>query len=249
MSDFDFTSLAIENADGPALAVDNTPWAQDDVEVRAYFGELASHLIAEISDFTFVVGCCAWLTHKGVIDALSRLDFGCQIICQKEDFLRPDLGGRHAWKSHLHALYSSLRCHVGRHDCAGVAGLPCLSTSMDEGGMSPIRCVGNHNADRSPAFPRMHHKFLVFCHAEKIEGVDDMGIPLSLYGARPLPFAVWTGSFNPTANGTKSRENAVFVKSREIALAYFREWYQMFALSESLDWQSEWCAPEYRIGT
>ena len=246
---FDFTNLHIVNADGPALSVDNKPWAQDGVSVRAFFGELSSHLIAEVSDYPFAVGCCAWLTHAGVIGALSRLPDGCQIVCQKEDFLRPDIGEASGWRSHLNGLYSSLRCKVGRHDCGDVAGIAHLSTCLDEGGMDAIRCVGNHNSDRNPAFPRMHHKFLVFCGIEWIGECDQYGEPLSLYGKRPVPKAVWTGSFNPTANGTKSRENAVLIRSPEIALAYFREWYQMFALSEPLDWESEWCAPEYRIGT
>jgi len=33
------------------------------------------------------------------------------------------------------------------------------------------------------------------------------------------------------------------------ALAYYREWAHVLALSEPLDWTSEWCAPEWRIGT
>jgi hypothetical protein len=249
MSSFDFTSLHIENADGPDLAVDNKPWAQDGVSVRAYFGDLSTHLTAEISEYTFAVGCFAWLTHAGVIDAFSRLKFGCQIICQKEDFLRPDSGASRGWKSQLSGRYSSLKCLVGRHDCGSVAGMPLLSVCKDEGGMDAIRCVGNHNSDRCPAFPRMHHKFVVFCGIERLDETDETGCPLSLYGKRPVPLAVWTGSFNPTSNGTKSRENAVLIRSPEISLAYFREWYQMFAMSESLDWESEWCSPEYRIGT
>jgi hypothetical protein len=246
--DFDFTSLCIPNADGPYVPLDNTPWAQqDDVKVRAYFGELATPLIEHIYESTFVVGCCAWLTHPGVIRELSQLDFGCQVVCQKEDFLRPDSRHKRGWKAQLHSLYSSLRCHVNRHDCAAQCGMPHLSTGLDDGYMQPVRCVGNHNSDRHPAFPRMHHKFLVFCGVSKQQGRE--GWEEGYYELSPIPLAVWTGSFNPTSNGTKSRENAVLIESKNIASAYFKEWYQMFALSEPLDWESEWCAPEYRIGT
>ena len=34
-----------------------------------------------------------------------------------------------------------------------------------------------------------------------------------------------------------------------IVQAYYQEWGQVFALSEPLDWESEWVEPEYRIGT
>jgi hypothetical protein len=63
------------------------------------------------------------------------------------------------------------------------------------------------------------------------------------------PYAVWTGSFNPTHNGTMSLENAVIIYDDEIAGAYYREWQQIEALSEPLDWNSPWVAPEWRIGT
>jgi hypothetical protein len=241
--DFDFTQVAITNADGPDVAVDNTPWADEKVDVKAYFGELASPLCCHIAQSSFVVGCCAWLTHERVIESLAGVWGGCQIICQKEDFLRPDASSARGWKSRLHSLYSSLSCRVGRHECAKVALMPELSTGMDEGQMLPVRCVGNHNSDRHPAFPRMHHKFLVFCDVLELDGEDPW------YRWQPKPRAVWTGSFNPTANGTRSRENAILVEGDHIALAYFREWYQMFALSEPLEWESEWCHPEYRIGT
>jgi hypothetical protein len=245
--DFDFTCLSIWNADGPDLLVDNTPWAEDSVKIRAYFGELATHLVDHIRSSAFAVGCCAWLTHNDIINELSRLQYGCQIVCQKEDFLRPDSRSARGWKAQLHARYASLRCRINRHDCAAVAELPCLSTGMDDGYMQPIRCVGNHNSDKSPAFPRMHHKFVVLCDVTENQGRE--GWEDGYYQLAPVPFAVWTGSFNPTSNGTKSRENAVVIESRQIAAAYFREWYQMFALSEQLDWESDWCAPEYRIGT
>lgn len=232
--DFDFTRAFILGADG-CPDVDNAPSPRGPAIAQAFFGDLSEHLVDCISASSFVVGCFAWITHERVLDALARLAFGCQIICQKEDFLRPDSGARAGWKSTLQSHYRSLHCHVDRHVCADVAGIGRLSVCMDEGHMSAVRCVGNHNRDRNPAWPRMHHKFLVLCS----------------FGSRgrPVPLSVWTGSFNPTANGSKSRENAVRIDSKEIAVAYFREWFQMFAISEPLDWTSEWSAPEYRIGT
>ena len=37
-------------------------------------------------------------------------------------------------------------------------------------------------------------------------------------------------------NGTLSLENAVFLRSIRMATAYFREWAQIEAVSEPLDW-------------
>ena len=44
-------------------------------------------------------------------------------------------------------------------------------------------------------------------------------------------------------------ENAVILRDQDIAAAYAREWAQILALSEPLDWEAGWCVPEYRIGT
>jgi len=77
----------------------------------------------------------------------------------------------------------------------------------------------------------MHHKFAVFCSS----GFS--------------PFAVATGSFNWTFNSAKSLENLVVVRDGAVAGAYLQEWSQIFALSEPLNWQSEWVKPQWRIGT
>jgi len=63
------------------------------------------------------------------------------------------------------------------------------------------------------------------------------------------PYEVWTGSFNFTKNATYSFENAVLSKDQNIVGAFFREFGQIAALSESLDWETEWTAPDWRIGS
>lgn len=84
----------------------------------------------------------------------------------------------------------------------------------------------------------MHHKFLIFC---SIGGAPHEGF---LFG--PIdPYAFWTGSFNFTRNATCSFENAVYVENPVIAEAFLREWGQLAALSEPLDWQHEYVAPQY----
>lgn len=98
------------------------------------------------------------------------------------------------------------------------------------------------NTAKDPAFPRMHNKFVIFC--EVIEGKED-------YQWYPIvkPYAVWTGSFNVTKNATASFENALYITEPTIVNAYYQEWAQITALSESLNWFSDWCEPEWRIGT
>ena len=64
-----------------------------------------------------------------------------------------------------------------------------------------------------------------------------------------ITHCVWTGSYNISQTATKSLENAVVIRDQVIAEAYFNEWSQIMALSEPLDWESEWVAPEWRIGT
>jgi hypothetical protein len=51
-----------------------------------------------------------------------------------------------------------------------------------------------------------------------------------------------------TENANRSLENAVLIEDCETS-AYYREWERILALSEPLDWESEWGAPEWRIGS
>jgi phosphatidylserine/phosphatidylglycerophosphate/cardiolipin synthase-like enzyme len=98
----------------------------------------------------------------------------------------------------------------------------------------------------------MHHKFLVACHVvsrtEKRYG-DDPSDFVTATVPVPVPFAVWTGSANLTANSVRSLENGLVIDSERIAQAYYDEWAQVAAISEPLDWTSEWVAPEWRIGS
>jgi hypothetical protein len=242
MSNFDFTKLHIANADGPDVPLDNTPISADDCRVTAMFGNLEESLCKIIREADFVIGCVAWLTNKNVLRALSIPRDGVQLVVQKEDWLRPDCTDTSAgsWKSGLREAYDDLECRIDRWSMSSMLGMPTLSAGWDTDEIA-VRCAGNHNSSRNPAFPRMHHKFFVFCDV----GLDDeFGMPSSI-----TPRSVWTGSFNPTANGTRSRENAVLIESLGLASAYAREWFQVYAISEPLDWESAWCEPQYRIGT
>ena len=76
--------------------------------------------------------------------------------------------------------------------------------------IEPVRCVGNNNTDKLPAFPRSHHKFVLFCDYVDTNTVDKNDIRAYIEKVI-VPKAVWTGSYNFTKTAGKSFENAVVV--------------------------------------
>ena len=200
--------------------------------VEVVFRDLEQRLIGEINSATAVVGCVAWLTSFPILEALRKKY--CQLVVQKEDFLRPDIGAGDAWKTSLRARYDALGV-VYRY------GLPGVIKHMSYAGepsIESVRCVGNYNRDKNPAFPRMHNKFLVFGDINSVDGEDYVA-----------PKAVWTGSFNLTKNAGYSFENALIIRDPVIVNAYAQEYGQIAGLSEPLDWQSDWSSPEFRLGS
>jgi hypothetical protein len=209
--------------------------------LRVYFKNLAPRLIEHISRADCVLGCVAWLTHEDVLRALVGRDVA--IVVQKEDFLRPDGVAAGDWSAELRRRYSRLACTLDRRQLPGIA---CELSTGGDVTVAPVRCVGNHNADRHPAFPRMHHKFALFARKRPQRTDPDTG---GTWTWPIYPYAVWAGSFNWTNTAARSFENAIYTELPAVVDAFAREWAQVFALSEPLDWQSRWAEPEYRIGT
>ena len=194
-----------------------------------YFKELTRHLVGHLRGADVVLGCVAWLTSHEILSALALTPV-VQIVVQKEDFLRPDT--RSSWRASLRERYDALTGGLLRSEVAGTI-LPTMSFACDPG-MESVRCVGNHNSDKAPAFPRMHNKFLVLA---------------SLDTGQLVPYGVWTGSFNLTHNAGNSLENALYCTDKAIVRAYYKEYAQIAAISEPLDWTSPWAAPEWRLGS
>ncbi len=227
------------------VPIEHTEQVQQDFStttpsVAVYFKELERRLIEHIDRADVVVGCVAWLTSAPILEALSKKQV--LIVVQKEDFLRPDLGARRdGWPKRLRAMYAKVRFCLERWQLPGMARRLSVCVAHDETG---VRCVGNHNRERHAAAPRAHHKFVVFGKLARLP---------STFGGkgeeRVVPYGVWTGSFNFTKNATASFENAVYLEDQTIVDAFVNEFGQVLALSEELDWTSDWCAPEYRIGT
>ncbi len=220
----------------------------DDKGSMIVFDDIERTLVSLIEEADLVVGCVAWLTSKDILKALSEKY--CQIVVQKEDFLRPDEA---TTNKKLSDLYNKLKT-LDRFQLPGIADKLsyCADPTTD-----PIRCAGNHNSNKKAAHPRMHHKFLVFLKAttwtEQIEeSITFDGTTHPAYETecrRYDPYGVWTGSYNMSYNASQSLENGIFLRQKEAAEAYALEWSHIFSISEPLDWTSEWCAPEYRIGS
>ena len=235
--------LSVSELSAGARRGDCSPRPFTSGNVKVYFDNLERELCGHIAAADFVVGCTAWLTSTAVLTSLSKPRHGCQIVVQKEDFLRPDAGDSgYSWARSRRKLYDGLVCRYDRQFLPGVAD---LLDYCHDGTTAAVRCAGNHNRDRKPTHPRMHHKFLVFCHAAEKHSRETDGF----LDEMAIPYAVWTGSFNPTHNGSRSRENAVYIADAAVANRYAYEWAAVFAISETLDWTDPWCSPEWHVGS
>ncbi len=233
---------AIKDLNKYEIPTDGGGDAQDDnsiidvAGVSVYFKEIEKRLVSHILEADAIFGAVAWLTHAGILDAMATIPHA-SIIVQKEDFLRPDVGADKNFGRFLREKYFKLKNGLTRFDHRNIlGGMSCCSDHSIE----PVRCVGNHNREKSPAFPRMHNKFLVFAKTKEVANYSEPSI---------FPYAVWTGSFNFTKNASLSLENALYITQKDVVEAYYKEYGQIAALSEPLNWDSDWMAPEWRIGT
>jgi hypothetical protein len=239
----DLTTLKIDNTDTEKGKSEQRDYSLGPVnaDVEIVFRNQQKRLIEFIGRYDCILGAVAWFTDLSVVNSLR--DKKVSIILQKEDFLRPDS----TKKQDLLKAYSSVPKTLERSELLGIGS--SLSYASGDTDIQPFRCVGNINSAKAPAMPRMHNKFLVGCgYKLNTYGVDpDEGFDL-VYG-EISPQAVWTGSYNFSYPAQKSFENAIIINNSEVAEAYAKEFSQIFAFSEQLDWHTDWVAPEYRIGT
>lgn len=248
----DLTRLTAEIADSrytDAAARPRGRASTYDGNVTAFFNDLEHACAAFIMGADAIVGCVAWLTSPIVLRALATVP-EVSIIVQKEDFLRPDSRGSRedvqAGYAALHGLYRGALPQSSH-----------LSFASADEQIEPVRCMGIENHTQRLAMPRMHHKFLVrfsrtarhayespFSRVHGVEPENDHAATGALQAQ-----AVWTGSFNMTHNGGRSLENAVVISDRAVADRYADEWSWVLAMSEPLDWKSEWVEPQWRFGT
>ena len=171
--------------------------------VRPVFRNIEQEIIEKIQQSTVIVGCIALLTSIPILEALQGKSV--QFIVQQEDWLRPD---SNEWSlSRQRDLYGKL---------TGISNYVADASFCASFEIQPIRLSGKpKNKNKSNA--RMHHKFILFGNTKEDNAVEfDMA---------------WTGSYNFTANATKSLENGMFIKSDEILNAYWIEWRQVLLSS------------------
>ena len=213
--------------------------------VRYIFRDQETELIKQISQYSSMVGCVAWLTSFPILEAMQGKRVS--IVVQKEDFLRPDIGrtAQDRWKRELRQRYDALTSVANElYPWCGWGGIIQSAGSLGQGNFDAVRCVGLYNREKKPAVPRMHHKFLVFGHWSEPESDSDEYVDSQF-----IPQAVWTGSFNFTRNAGLSFENATVINDEQAAELYHREFQHIFLLSEPLDWEHDWVSPEYYIGS
>ena len=215
-------------------------YSRDFHDVSVYFRDLTDKAIQHIRKADVVFGCVAWLTHYRIMEALASLKFGASIVVQKEDFLKPDINPMSDWVATLRKKYDAITCSLCRFELPDPVGSMSMNCDPEIEG---VRCVGECNVSRKPSFPRMHNKFLVFAEATRVSSRKGPT------GVKIIPYAVWTGSLNFSLSSSLSFENAVVLYNSKVAKQYFREFCQILALSEPLNWNSEWMQPEWRIGT
>jgi hypothetical protein len=195
--------------------------------VTVHFQHQMAILHSEIRKWDIVIGCVAWLTNFNILRALERCKH-VNILIQKEDFLRPDVGN---WtETRIKEAYNALRPLRDyqwdtRFEDQATGEAFYYETYLERA----IRCVGVV-APRGTVPARMHHKFLVFCELDKYDHIK--------------PKAVWTGSLNLTENATRSLENSLLIKDETIAMMYTEEWRTLMLISESLDWDSSYVEPD-----
>jgi hypothetical protein len=238
-----------------------------DGKTQVFFKNIEGHLIRFINESEVILGCVAWLTSQPILEALSKKK-GVSIIVQKEDFLRPDFMSTGNWEQKLGRLYEDLPRSLDWRDFPSPLDELEIAT---EPILEPIRCVGNYNVNKQPAYPRSHHKFVLFCRAEKkcnckscqnkfirslVKDIVEFGwcdcdscVNYEENRLHIQPYAVWTGSFNFTRNAVMSFENALVLYDPKIVEAFYREYLQIAALSEPLNWTKSWVNPEWRVQT
>ena len=198
-----------------------------DGDFSVHFRGLKDKLISEINDSEIILGAVAWLTDYDLLEAISKRP--CQIVLQKEDFLRPDMEVilSNSSKIKLREAYNKLSFEYTSINFSN----KIFELSYDEiFDIEPVRCFGFLTKKMKHCSPKMHNKFLIFCEFD--------------YSTNKIkPKKVWSGSANLTEMSMYSLENAILIDNEIIAMQYLKEYEYIYYLSESLNWDTTWSSP------
>lgn len=257
-SDFNQFEFNHRNCYGSAKADMSMPKGSP---IRAIFRNHKQELMDLVKENDAIVGCMAWFTDMEILNLMLQEKKEVLIIINKEDFKRPDRSGN--VKEQV-AAYRKIKA-------IPVSEFAWLSWQTENTELTQaFRCVGEIADKRICA--KMHNKFLLFGNRldmkfkpdpnkenwENREDEEKQSEKLqSMFGGlgeRPIKTtALWTGSYNITWNAAKSFENAILMQrckeTEEVFNAYEKEFFQIVTLSESLDYEHKYMAPEFGEGT
>lgn len=206
------------------LPVDHSTSSIDST-TNVYFRNIKTRLIEKIMEADVIFGCVSWIKDPSIIRALQKKTV--MLVIQKEKCLKPQVMETDFDKM-IRNEYAQLKCGIELQSLDNPIGEK-MCYFFDPA--DPIVCVGAIKNKEDTSNPLMHNKFLIFARWRK-------DAP-----SKTIQYAAWTGSFNFSANASKSFENALYLTDPNIVNAYFQEFGQIWLLSEPIDWEKEEMSP------
>lgn len=185
-------------------------------EVDVYFSNIEAILLKKIEQYDAVVGCVAWLSNVGLLQALASRPSGSCIIMEKKakTCLSP---------SGISIVKAANALPFPVSESAFAATLLFSPDLVDHNAVNNdfLRLFGGTTPGTiTNKNPLLHHKFIVCCDIKEGE---------------PIPKEVVTGSYNYSDNANYSRENIVVLRNAKAVRSYYNEWLKCFLLSEAFD--------------
>ena len=230
--------------------VDKNNFENQVASVSAYFRDIKKELLHAISKADAVFGCAAWLTDDDVINALNSVPNISIVVSHSTYNAKSKMLKSHKNWIKLRDIATKFNhFHTIIGDYA-----ECIKLGQSDDAIAPLLVLDPKNFGTSTedktADSMLHNKFLIF--AKVFFDKDQVQSGAAYYysagsrsgqfspdqflqmTAKPtiVPFAVWTGSFNFSANANSHLENAVLIHNERIAEAYFNEFSQIYSLSQ-----------------
>lgn len=209
---------------------------------KVYFRNIEEKLISEINDADVVIGAIAWLYSENVINALAEKD-NVFLIVDKNPLFNINTSNLKGYqiikRGDLLRKYKELKCNLVPYQFDNLLNKVSEECSPF---IDPIKCAGIEKSRKS--YATMHNKFLLFAKM-KSENIEVGGKVYQIDLVKP--YSVWTGSFNFTPNASRSLENALVITDEEIVRAYYKEFGQLAAISEKLEWESSNPNPDWKF--